>query len=434
LNLRDRPVAVAAARSHAKSTIVALAYPLHQIVFRLRHFIILVSETEDQAADETEFMKLELEENPRLRQDFGLGRREGAWETGDFETTTGTRVLARGKRQRVRSARYRQWRPDLIIVDDIESDESVRNPRTIKRVYEWLRGEVYGTMDTGCSFFVIGNLLAKRSVMGNLLYDEDLDGVVERRIYRAIDPATGEPLWPARWPLSELAAKKRFMGSVLFEREYNCNPQNPESYFREEWFRYYDPAELAGRNLSVYSFNDPATGEGKTGDSHAIVTIALDREELVVYVLDAFIQRVSIDSLLHKSWQIYDDYHPLLFGLEKNGFQVLLRRDYERMARERGYYLPLKLEDHRTPKTGDTGRIVGTLSSLVERGKLRFRRGHSDQDRLVEQLIYLDEPSVADDGPDALEGAVALALARGGMPTAQTRPHRTAGRILEGYE
>ena len=52
---------------------------------------------------------------------------------------------------------------------------------------------------------------------------------------------------------------------------------------------------------------------------------------------------------------------------------------------------------------------VGRLSPYVERGLVRFQKGHSDQDLLVEQLIYFPSTTVNDDGPDALEGAVDLA-------------------------
>jgi len=51
------------------------------------------------------------------------------------------------------------------------------------------------------------------------------------------------------------------------------------------------------------------------------------------------------------------------------------------------------------------GRIVGRLQSLTEFGRLYFRKGHSDQDLLMEQLVFLHIPTFHDDGPDALEGA-----------------------------
>ncbi|MEE9457950.1 MAG: hypothetical protein V3W11_12465 [bacterium] len=406
LDVRERPVVVGAPRGHAKSTIVALAYPLHAILFRLRRYVVQVSETEDQAADNVEFIKLELEENERIRQDFGDLRREGSWGDGDFTTTSGIRVLARGRRQRIRSARHRQYRPDLIVVDDIESDESVRNPRTIDKVYKWLRGELYGAAEYDCSFFVIGNLLARRSVLGHLLFDDELDGVVERRLYRAIDDETGEPLWPAKWPLDKLADKRAFMGTVLFAKEFLLNPQDPEGAFQEEWFErgYYHEDEIAGRDLIKATFCDPSVEANATSNDKAIVTVGLDRQNMVYYVLHAYVKRASIDAMLRASWSIYDDYRPSTFGLESNGFQAVLARDYDERAKERGYYLPLKLVDHHTNKES---RII-RLSGPVERGKLRFRRGHSDQDKVIEQLIYLAEPSVNDDGPDALEGAMAL--------------------------
>ena len=61
------------------------------------------------------------------------------------------------------------------------------------------------------------------------------------------------------------------------------------------------------------------------------------------------------------------------------------------------------------------------LSPLVERGKVRFLmlvRRNADYNRLMEQLVFFPSPTVHDDGPDALEGAVSLLkeAMRGGWP------------------
>jgi len=74
--------------------------------------------------------------------------------------------------------------------------------------------------------------------------------------------------------------------------------------------------------------------------------------------------------------------------------------------------LPLKGVTHRIAKET---RVAG-LSPLLERGKIRFIRGHSDQELLVEQLLFFPSRTLHDDGPDALEGAVTLTQ---NMPTGE---------------
>jgi predicted phage terminase large subunit-like protein len=100
--------------------------------------------------------------------------------------------------------------------------------------------------------------------------------------------------------------------------------------------------------------------------------------------------------------------------VEDNLFQRLLLKEFDRLGQERGQILPVKGVTHRIAKET---RVAG-LSPLLERGKIRFIRGHSDQDLLVEQLLYFPSRTLHDDGPDALEGAVALArdLPAGEMP------------------
>ena len=78
---------------------------------------------------------------------------------------------------------------------------------------------------------------------------------------------------------------------------------------------------------------------------------------------------------------------------------------------------------------------MGRLSPYIERGMIRFQKGHSDQDLLVEQLIYFPSTTVNDDGPDALEGAVDLAEKGSGIIEFRSTGTRrvTMGREMNKY-
>jgi len=90
------PMAVAAPREFAKTTVCAFGYVLHQICFRKRHFILIGSDTEDLASDLTGYIYLELLYNERLQQDFGE-LVKGNKPVDDFVTLNDIRVKARGR-------------------------------------------------------------------------------------------------------------------------------------------------------------------------------------------------------------------------------------------------------------------------------------------------------------------------------------------------
>ena len=83
--------------------------------------------------------------------------------------------------------------------------------------------------------------------------------------------------------------------------------------------------------------------------------------------------------------------------------------------------LPLKGVTHRVAKET---RVAG-LSPLLERGHIRFIRGHSDQELLVEQMLYFPSRTMHDDGPDALEGAIRLVQELPGSAAAAYEPVKT---------
>ena len=164
-------------------------------------------------------------------------------------------------------------------------------------------------------------------------------------------------------------------------------------------------------DLIVAGFFDPSIGIGETSDYKAVLTVGLERREMIFYVLDAYIRRGTLDEALRAAFIRHEQWNYWLFGVEDNLFQKLLLREFDRLSKERGVILPVRGV---TAKTAKETRI-SRLSALVERGQIRFCRGQGNQDLLLEQLLYFPAKTVHDDGPDALEGAVRLLEGAPGM-------------------
>lgn len=429
LDVRATPMALAAPRGHAKSTICTLFYPLHQVIFGQRHFIIIGSETETQATGFTAFIREELASNERIAQDFGPQRREDGseWAEGDFTTRGGVRVMARGRGQSIRGLRNRQHRPDLILLDDIEDDTSVKNPRLVKALIGWVLKAVYPSLHPDGSLFIIGTLLSKKSALAQLLEKKD---VFTTGVYRALLP-DGSALWPERWPVEKLERARTVMGRRAFNQEFLNLPDDESALFPEEWIRYYHPTELAGVALEVYAYIDPSVGSGESSDFKATITVGVERTTGVIYVLDAWVRHASIDAMVRSAYRRHEDYRVLRWGLEGVAFQKLLIRDFDREAQSRGYHLPIRAESQTVNKEM---RIAG-MQPLIERGLIRFCKGQGDQDLLVEQLTNFPNANVNDDAPDALEGAVRMAnVAAWGAPRVRSRGRLASSSLLEQFE
>jgi len=403
------PAVVAAPREFAKTTVCTFGYVLHQICFKQRHFIIIASDTEDLASDLTGYLYLELLYNERLQQDFGeLVKSNRAVD--DFVTANDIRVKSRGRGQRLRGLKHKQWRPDLVILDDLENDINVRNPEIVQQILDWVKSAVYPALDATGSLLIIGTILRWKSALHLMLTSGDEPYChFQRRIYRAVQE-DGSSLWEARHSTDRLTLQKRFMGTVAFNREKMNEPTPEGGFFQEEWIHYYHPDILKDRSLIVVGFFDPSLETGAGADYKAVVTVGWDQQEMVFYVMDAFIQKITLEQTLRGIFNRHQMYCYRLLGVEDNLFQRLLLKEFDRLGQERGLLLPLKGVTHRVAKE----TRVASLSPLLERGKIRFIRGHSDQELLVEQMLYFPSRTMHDDGPDALEGAICLAQ---GLPT-----------------
>jgi len=278
---------------------------------------------------------------------------------------------------------------------------------------------------------MVGNIFHPKSVLSQFIAEKDEEGkpLYVSRVYRAwIDYGKPDqrPLWPALWPADRLEKKRRQMGSVDFNAEMMNLTGAEGSPFPENWFKYYEPEELNGIDvLIVATAADPSAKAGEANDFKAVVTVGLNRKTMIFYCFHAWIRHASPGEMFGAAYHQYDEYGGLV-GIEENMLEDFLHEAIFNYAKEVGRYLPWQPVRHNTNKIG---RIIGTLSYLVEYGKLRFCKHQSDQDTLVEQLIYILNKNIHDDGPDALEQAVSM-LQKGGGATEYTsvskrRAHET---------
>lgn len=455
-------LAVAAPRNSAKSTLVTLLYPLWSICHGKHRFIVLLSDTAEKAAEFLDHIKRELVTNTRLAEDYpeacertGRYPRAPRWRANEIITANDIKVAAQGVNQNIRGRRHAQDRPDLIIVDDAESRENTNTAEARAKLDDWFNKAILkaGTKET--RVLVVGtiqhydSLLAKltdlvksplwvsrvyRSVLrwsahpelweiwtALLHRHEEWNGEtgpeVAKRYFEANREAMlegTEVLWPENEDYYTLMLMRESEGTASFDSEKQNEPVNPaDCLFLEEEFRYWDDrwesdAELitaVGKNAEWIGACDPSLGKsGKHADDSAIISLLRDSSNGNLYVIDADIRRRKPDQIIENVLTYQELRRYGTFSFESNQFQSLLADELTRRSNERGLYMQVEPVVHTSDKVA---RIQG-LQPLVRSGTLQFSRRHG---LLLEQLKLFPK-AAHDDGPDALEMAVAAARSK----------------------
>jgi predicted phage terminase large subunit-like protein len=214
-------------------------------------------------------------------------------------------------------------------------------------------------------------------------------------------------LWPEEEDLYALMRMRAESGRAAFEREKQNSPIHPEmcewpeSYFDEDiWFENW-PAHLAIRTLAL----DPSKGsDARRGDYSALVSLGVDGKG-ILYV-EAMLTRCSTPQMVAEGVAVYCQFHPDAFGVEANQFQELLGAEFEAEFSRQGL-LGVRpwLLDNRVNKLVRIRRLGPYLASR----RLRMKSDSPSTRLLVSQLK--DFPAGDhDDGPDALEMAIRLAV------------------------
>ncbi|HPZ07731.1 MAG TPA: phage terminase large subunit [Candidatus Eremiobacteraeota bacterium] len=407
-NKNERSVVIVAPRGFAKSTLVSFAFPLWQICEQLSKFIVIVSDTSSQAQGFLRDIVSELEENEAIQEYYGDAifpkidpyKNFVKWTDTDIITKSDIEVMAKGADVKLRGLRKKQYRPDLIIVDDLENDLNVQTLDQRKKLMNWFNKALLNTLDPdGGRVFVIGTILHHDALIKNLFKNK----TYTTRFYRAIKD-DGSPLWPARWSISKLSEKKKQIGSVAFNQEFMNNPINPEAkVFKEDWLQYYKVSEISkvmdelyarGEKLTIYGAVDPAISQSSKADYFSFVTIGITKNK-DIYVLEAFKDRINFTSQIRTIISKAEKWNHSQIAIEENGYQQSLKEQLLSQSL-------LKIKPIKNFKDKYT-RIIG-MSTYFENGKIYITE---NMQNLIEELLFYPD-TAHDDLLDALEMAISF--------------------------
>lgn len=427
---RGRKEVLQVPRGYAKTTYCSFAAILKAICEGSEHYILLCSDTTDQAVLYLKNIKDELKNNEALIKAYPLACKEGeTWASERIETGNNVCVEALGKGKNVRGRRFKQYRPTLIVLDDPQSDVDVASASTRGKDIEWLDKALIPAGDSYTNYLIVGNNIHRESIIGTAssrvdfhvikfaainkmphrmdMWDTweemyiagDKDRAHEYLCNNFVEMSEGaEVIWHDKETLLDLMIMRANIGHAAFDAEKQNNPRDPtKAEFSEDWFTdttYHTlPADVQYITVGVC---DPAKGlESKRRDFAPIITGHYS-PELRKCFLEVDMERRPVTMLVDAILEWHRQVKYVSFGIESNGFQQLVG---EELIAKSGGLMPVSpIYNYGVHKNTRISR----LSIWLQRKFFVFKANCRSTKILLQQL--LDHPnSDHDDGPDALE-------------------------------
>jgi len=395
---------IAAPRGFAKSTIISRFYPLWLALFGKAKDITVISASETLAIGFLRDIKREIETNKFVRDIWG-DLRTDKWTENHIILKTGSQIRARGAGGQIRG-----FRPDVIVCDDIETDESVESEEQRKKIKDWLFKACLNTLLPDGQFIIIGTIIHPLSVLADLLA---MDNGWQKRKYQAYingQQEDGKELWGELWNHGKLQERKAEIGSWAFSSEYLNNPvANETAPIKEGQIRYW--TELPKQYSCVIAV-DPAYSDDETADFKVAAVVAIDQamnRYLITYVRTHEPLGDFQDSIIN----LFLNYRSILTGVgipnsgvEKGFFDSFLKRCEERKL------LSIPVVELKNTFTNTTtnisarnkkARVVAALQPLFEQGRYYIHGNHieardelltigsSRWDDVVDSMAYAEQ-------------------------------------------
>lgn len=374
-----------APRGFAKSTLCSVFFPLWLALYQKKQDVFIVSATISLAKELLRKIRNELENNPKILEDFGE-QKSDKWTEDILVLKNGSVIRAKG-----RGFQIRGFRPDMIICDDLEDEEVLYSKDQRDKLEIWFNRTLLPALKPDQGLLYVGTKLHQYALIGKMADKPEFTV----RTYRAL--TENKSIWEEMWRTERLMELKEQLGSYAFEAEYQNNPISLADQPIKP--HYLEGVKVEGEELASCLALDPAISEKESSDYRAIVLMAKTEEGFKEKYSEN--GRWGVEEQVERLISLYERYKPDRIVIEEIAFQKVLRGILIERAKERGLFLPISEAhlgrgDDKRPRDKMT-RLLG-VAHLFEQRKveivnpklkeelLTFPQGEHDD--LVDACVY----------------------------------------------
>ena len=425
--VKNRFFAAQCPRGAAKTTLLSFLYPMHQICFKKRRFIVIVQNTYDKATNTLETLKAEFRDNAQIKGTYGIVIERDLVGDTILRHPDGfkQRILCKGASQMgsIRGEKYGAYRPDLFIVDDLEDDEMVRSPDRRQILQQDFDTALVpaGDFET-CQYVIIGTILHDDCLMAKLVSNDHYKKYrklfyIARWYHRPTKQRLS--LWEEKWSVADLDEMERH-DPETFAKEYQGDPVSgtlrkfDKKDFRR-WYienNHYHLLDGEGRIISKGLLSDCrasigcdlAWEEKKENDSTVIMPCYLTPDsELLVddYFCEKGVRPDQFEEMIFplEAKLKAQTNKMVTIGMEKGKLEKVMKWCMTQAMKRRNHWLTFKNIQWTHDKVT---RIVLPLQPRYKMHSIYHKSGMGD---LEYQLLRIPS-GTHDDLPDALQMAV----------------------------
>lgn len=416
-----RACALALPRGFGKTTLAGTVFAARKALYRECHFIVYISCTFSKARNDLKTLANELKTNEMILKVFG--DMEGCtWAegSGEIELNSDIKIEAKGAGNQIRGIKYKHYRPDLIIIDDLEDPEAVQSEERRKKLEEWFFADVMNSVDLNKTrVIVLGTILHQDSLLANILKEKedylksadpaDMDSDAARaealELFHTIRLEACDDNLKSNWPeyMSDDTIKAKFkiyeqrgLQDVFF-REMRNLPMSPDgASFEAKMFKTYRENEINFSGMETVVIYDPAKTVSARADYTAIVGVSLDMVHNKIYFRDCVNAKIPPDKQYQEACDMADRLNTCNIGYEVTSLNEFITYPLETYARTRGRYynlVPLKAREKKENR-------IAALVPFYRMGKVYHNEVQAIRGPLEAQLLTFPR-SKFDDVMDA---------------------------------
>lgn len=359
-----RKVAVKVFRDGAKTARLRM-FISKRIAYGVSRTILYISKSEDSATATLSWLKGLVERETHWAKFWGIAK-GNAWSDDKAEfvnTILGVTitVVAVGIHGQIRGLNFDDYRPDLIVCDDIEDEKTVNTKEQIKKHSDLLHGTVMRglaspTDNPEAMIVIIQTPLDPDDAIETAFANAGPDPLSDWLCVEAscfVHDKDGNPhsSWPAKFPTQFLINEKNSYIKLnklsVWLREMEVTVVSDElSFFKGEWLQVHDRLP-EGQWKDLVLFIDPASSDSVDADFQAVTLTGnmTGHAWLIAYNLA---RGQDIDDSVNKFFETWDlmltlgrGQANLMFGVEITAYQRQLKRAIEKemFKRQRFAYI-----------------------------------------------------------------------------------------------